>query len=54
MKENEIELIRIIRNSKDPVATAEYAMQLILDCLQTLAKSQESPFVARQELSERV
>ena len=42
MNENELELIRIIRESKDPAAVLEYALQLIIADLQTHEPCQES------------
>ena len=42
MKDNEKELIQIIRNSEDPMAVAEYFITLFADYLQTHGPSPEN------------
>ena len=49
MTKNEIEMINIIRNSKEPKKVADYFFNLILDYLRINAPSQEMPVDVPQE-----
>ena len=46
---NELELIRIVRESADPEKVTQYMLSLFLEYLQTHAPSQGTPFAAPQE-----
>lgn len=51
MREDELELIQLIRESKNPAAVAEFAFTLILDYLRMHGTSEESiPVVPRESV----
>ena len=49
MTQNEMELIKIIRDSSDPENVANYMFNLFLDYLRTHGPSQETPVAVLQE-----
>ncbi len=52
MTDNEIELIEMIRNNKNPAQAFVSAMEIILSCLKLLEPSELEPLVDSREYAE--